>query len=82
MSIFQSLIWTCDRCNYAEIVYREVNPDQKLTLTTPGNISWMLIQPTVDEPEKLLCEICAKELLEEVNGEIIENDLKGQTWVI
>ena len=82
MSIFQSLIWTCDQCLCTKIVYREINPDQELTLTTPGNMSWMLIQPDDGEPEKLLCETCAKELLGEVNGELVENDLKGQTWAI
>jgi len=82
MSIFQSLIWTCDQCLCTKIVYREINPDQELTLTTPGKTSWMLIQPNIDESPKLLCETCAKELLGEVNGEIMEDDLKGQSWAI
>jgi len=82
VSILQSLIWTCDECKHSEIIYKEINPDEKLTLATPGKMSWMLIQPDNGDPKKLLCENCAKELLGEENGEIMEDDLKGQSWAI
>ena len=67
MSIFQSLVWTCDICGHSDIVYQEIDPRNSLSLIAPDKTKYMLIQFDTQNDSKLLCEQCAHDLVGTMN---------------